>query len=112
MNAAEYQDALRELDALAVLDGEAQRPRIQELACAIAEHEQGVMSGMHRDPIAAIRFRMEQQSLKPKDLVPFIGAPNRVYEVLSGKRKLSLRMIRRLHVGLGIPLRALLGEEK
>lgn len=38
------------------------------------------------DPIEAIKFRMAQQGLKPKDLEPMIGQRNRVYEVLNGKR--------------------------
>lgn len=61
------------------------------------------------DPVDAIRFRMEQDGLSPGDLVPYIGARNRVYEVLGRKRPLTLAMIRRLHAGLGIPLEALVG---
>lgn len=61
------------------------------------------------DPIEAIKFRMEQGGLEIKDLVPSIGQPNRVYEVLSGKRKLSIGMIRNLHKNLGIPAESLLG---
>ena len=45
------------------------------------------------DPIEAIKFRMEQSGLTVKDLVPSIGQPNRVYEVLNGKRGLTLEMI-------------------
>ena len=62
------------------------------------------------EPIGAIEFRMEQAGLKPVDLVPMIGNLNRVYEVLNGKRKLTLRMIRNLNQGLGIPLTALVGK--
>ncbi len=61
------------------------------------------------DPIEAIRFRMEQSGLTPKDLVPSIGQPNRVYEILNGKRELTLPMIRRLHKNLGIPVESLVG---
>ena len=60
------------------------------------------------DPLTAIRFRMEQQGLKPKDLVPFIGSASKVSEVLSGQRGLSLSMIRNLITGLGIPAEVLL----
>lgn len=62
------------------------------------------------DPIEAIKFRMEQQGLKRKDLVPFIGSAPKVSEVLSGKRPLSLTMIRNLVNGLGIPAEVLLQE--
>lgn len=61
-------------------------------------------------PVAAIKFRMEQQGLKNKDLIPFIGSKSKVSEVLSGKRALSLNMIRKLHEGLGIPAEVLIQE--
>ncbi len=62
------------------------------------------------DPIAAIRFRMDQQNLKPKDLVPYIGSMSNVFEVLGGQRPLSLTMIRKLVTQLGIPGEVLLQE--
>ena len=46
------------------------------------------------DPIAAIQFRMEQQGLTRKDLEPLIGSRARVSEVLTGKRALSIEMVR------------------
>ena len=65
------------------------------------------------DPIAAIRYHMEQNGLAPKDLAPYIGGRNRVYEVLNRKRSLSLKMIWRLHRELGIPAESLIrsGEQ-
>ncbi len=60
------------------------------------------------DPVAAIRYHMEQQGLAPKDLVPYIGSRNRVYEVLNRKRPLTLKMVWRLHSGLGIPAESLI----
>jgi HTH-type transcriptional regulator/antitoxin HigA len=62
------------------------------------------------DPVEAIKFRMEQSGLAPKDLVPMIGRLNRVYEVLSRKRPLTLTMIRRLHRELGIPAESLIKQ--
>lgn len=66
------------------------------------------------DPVAAIKYHMEQQGLAPKDLVPYIGSRNRVYEVLNRKRPLTLKMVWRLHSGLGIPAESLikLSEEQ
>lgn len=63
-------------------------------------------------PIAAIRFRMEQMGLTPRQLEPFIGSRARVSEVLSGKRQLSIDMIRSLHEGLGIPYESLIANRK
>jgi HTH-type transcriptional regulator/antitoxin HigA len=63
------------------------------------------------NPVDAIRFRMEQQDLKQKDLIPYIGSKSKVSEVLAGKRSLSISMIRKLHDGLNIPLEVLLERE-
>src|SRR6266513_1424132 len=62
------------------------------------------------DPVEAIKFRMEQKGMTPKDLVPMIGRINRVYEVLSRRRPLTLAMIQRLHSDLGIPAESLIKQ--
>jgi HTH-type transcriptional regulator/antitoxin HigA len=59
-------------------------------------------------PVAAIKFRMEEMGLSPRQLEPFIGSRARVSEVLSGKRQLSIDMIHSLHEGLGIPYESLI----
>jgi HTH-type transcriptional regulator/antitoxin HigA len=61
------------------------------------------------DPVTIIKFQMEQQGLTRRDLEPMIGSRARVSEVLTGKRALTLPMIRRLHAGLGIPVDLLVG---
>lgn len=60
------------------------------------------------DPVEAIKFRMDQMGLRPKDLEPMIGRSNRVYEVLNRKRPLTLKMVWRLNQALGIPAESLL----
>ncbi len=62
------------------------------------------------DPVEAIKFRMEQEGLTPRDLEPYIGPSGRVSEVLNRKRPLSLRMVKKLHEGLKIPYESLLAE--
>lgn len=64
------------------------------------------------DPVEAIKFRMEQAGMTPKDLVPVIGRLNRVYEILNRKRPLTLKMIWRLHEALGIPAECLIQPPK
>jgi HTH-type transcriptional regulator/antitoxin HigA len=61
-------------------------------------------------PLGAIRFRMEQSGLSPRDLVPFMGSRAKVSEVLSGKRPLTMQMARALHANLGIPADVLLQQ--
>lgn len=60
------------------------------------------------DPIDFIKFMMEQKELKVKDLVSCFGTSSRAYEVLNGKRKLTLAMIKKLRVALGCPADALI----
>ena len=62
------------------------------------------------DPVAAIKFVMEHRGLSVKDLVPFIGQPNRVYEILSHRRPLTMTMAWKLHRGLGIPAESLIRQ--
>ena len=62
------------------------------------------------NPVAAIEFRMEQQGLTRRDLEPYIGTSGRVSEVMSCKRPLSIRMVKRLHDGLQIPYESLLAS--
>lgn len=62
------------------------------------------------DPVAAIKFRMEQQGLEDADLVPMIGQRSKVSEVLNKKRKLSITMIRKLNTMLSIPLESLITD--
>ena len=51
-------------------------------------------------PLDIIKFRMEQNGLTAKDMTAYLGSPSKVSEVLSGKRPLSLAMIKKLHKGL------------
>ncbi len=64
------------------------------------------------DPVEAIKFRMDQAGLTPKDLVSFIGRLNRVYEILNRKRPLALNMIWKLNQKLGIPAERLIQPPK
>lgn len=63
------------------------------------------------DPIEAIKFRLEQIGKDVKALSPIIGRMNRVYEVMSRKRALTLGMIRRIHVELGVPAESLIMQD-
>jgi HTH-type transcriptional regulator/antitoxin HigA len=60
------------------------------------------------DPIDAIKFRMEQMDMTNADLVQYLGSQSRVSEILNGKRKLTLGMIKSLYKGLKIPADILL----
>ena len=60
--------------------------------------------------LVAILFRMEQENLKQKDLIPVLGDKSLVSKVLSGQRKLTVEMIKNLHEQLKIPFESLFGK--
>src|SRR5438552_2260676 len=62
-------------------------------------------------PIQAIEFRLDQLGLARSDLAKFLGSRSRVSEILSGKRKLTVRMMKKLHHELGVPAESLLADE-
>ncbi len=91
--------------------GTTESDELEVLALLIKSYEDERLENTVPDPLEAIKFRMEQQNLTPRDLVPFIGSRSKVSEVLSRKRPLTLSMIRALHSGLGIPATSLLQEQ-
>lgn len=108
---AEYHAALAELHRhMHARPGSAKAERLELWAKLIEDYEEAHCPVLPPDPVAAIAFRMEQESLKPKDLMPYLGSKSKVSEVLSRKRALTLSMIRKLHRGLGIPAEVLLAE--
>ena len=109
----DYLDALRMVSTLIDLDpspNSAEGEKLEVLGTLVQAYEAKHYPIDPPDPIEAIKFRMDQSNLTVKDLVPFIGPLNRVYEVLNYKRSLSLNMIRRLSDGLNIPAEVLIRE--
>ena len=103
--------AFRRLEA--IFQAEEQTPEAAErdvLVTVVEAYENKHYDFGPADPVEAIKFRMEQDGLTPRDLEPFIGPSGRVSEVLNRKRPLSLRMVKRLHDGLKIPYESLLTE--
>jgi HTH-type transcriptional regulator/antitoxin HigA len=108
---ADYRAALKEIEGL--MGAQRDTPegeRLDVLATLVEAYESKHYRLDLPDPIEAIKFRMEQKALTAKDLVPMIGRINRVYEVLSRKRPLTLAMIQRLHTDLGIPAESLIKQ--
>jgi HTH-type transcriptional regulator/antitoxin HigA len=108
---ADYRATLKEVETLMRAEpGTADGERLDVLATLVEAYERKHFPMDLPDPVEAIKFRMEQSGLGPKDLVPMIGQLNRVYEILSRKRPLTLAMIRALHDKLGIPSELLIRE--
>lgn len=105
----QHREALAEIERLwAAKAGTAAHDRLEVLAALVEDFEEKHQPIYPPDPIEAIRFRMEQLGLDRKALEASIGSRARVSEVLTGRRKLTLPMIRRLHKQLGIPAEVLL----
>jgi len=110
-NKAQHEEYLAEIRSLIPLDPEPESKegkRLELLAALVESYEKEHFPIDKPDPIEAIKFRMEQQGLKQKDLIPYMGSPSKVSEVLSGTRQLTLSMIRNLSVKLKIPAEVLL----
>jgi HTH-type transcriptional regulator/antitoxin HigA len=108
---ADYRAALKEIESLMLARaGSPEGERLDVMATLIEAYEKKHHPLDLPDPVEAIKFRMEQMALAPKDLVPMIGQINRVYEILNRKRPLTLQMIRRLHQKLGIPAESLIKD--
>jgi len=110
---ADYEAALARVSQLmSARPGTSEGDELELWAHLVEEYEEEHYPIDLPDPIAAIRFRMDQQDLKAADLIPYIGSKSKVSEVLNRKRPLSLAMIRKLHSGLGIPAEILLQDVK
>jgi len=111
--AAEHTAALAHLDRL--MDAKTGSPQAAELelwSLLVEKYEEEHFPIPAPDPVEAIRFRMEQDGLRPGDLRLYLQSKSRVSEVLSRKRPLSLAMIRSLHAGLKIPAEVLVQEPR
>lgn len=60
------------------------------------------------DPIEAIMYHLESRGMTRRDIEPYIGSRARVSEILNRRRPLTLDMIRKLNIGLGIPAEILI----
>jgi HTH-type transcriptional regulator/antitoxin HigA len=108
----DHAEALRRIDQImGAAPGTPDADELDVLATLVEAYEDRHFPIDDPEPLAAIRFRMEQMGLTRKDLEPLIGSRGRVSEVLNGRRSLSIQMIRRLNQELGIPLESLVGTD-
>jgi HTH-type transcriptional regulator/antitoxin HigA len=107
----DYRAALKEIESL--MDAKTDTPegdRLDILATLVEAYERTHFPMELPDAVEAIKFRMEQAGLTLQDLELVIGRRNRVYEVLSRRRPLTLRMIEGLHARFGIPAESLIKQ--
>ncbi|HEY0554518.1 MAG TPA: transcriptional regulator, partial [Thermoanaerobaculia bacterium] len=108
---ADYRATLGEIESLMRAEGESpEGERLDVLVTLVEAYERQHFPMDLPDPVEALKFVMDQRGLTVKDLEPLIGHSNRVYEILSHKRPLTLKMIRNLHTQLGIPAECLIKQ--
>jgi HTH-type transcriptional regulator/antitoxin HigA len=108
-----YNTTLSQIESL--MDAKPNTPQMDELevlTTLVESYEEQHYAIDAPDPIEAIKFRMEQEGLKQKDLVSIVGSKSRVSEILNKKRKLTIEMIRNLHKQLHIPVESLFLDYK
>lgn len=112
-NEVDYRATLKEIEGLMMAEADTpEGDRLDVLVTLVEAYESKHYPMELPDPVAAIKFKMDQAGLTAKDLEPFIGQRNRVYEILNKKRQLTLPMIWKLHDGLGIPAESLIKPPK
>ena len=106
---ADYRAALNDIENLMMAQPDtAEGEKLDILVTLVEAYEAKHFPMDLPDPVEAIKFEMERKGLTVKDLEPMIGKSNRVYEILNHKRSLTLKMIWKLHEGLGIPTESLI----
>jgi HTH-type transcriptional regulator/antitoxin HigA len=109
----QYRRYLSQVERLAARDpesGSADGGRLELLAKLVEDYEKARFKFRIPGPVEAILFRMEEQGLRQKDIAEILGGKNRASEILSGKRSLTLPMIRALYEKLAIPAELLIRE--
>ena len=109
----EYKESLKLIEKLMRKDPDSnseESEKLNLLVTLVKDYESNAFPDSLPDPVDAILFRMEQQNLKPRDLIPYLGSRSKVSEILSRKRPLTMSMIRALEAGLGIPAKVLIKE--
>ncbi|MFH1028883.1 MAG: transcriptional regulator [Pseudomonadota bacterium] len=105
----DYESALAEIERLfGSAPGTPEGDHLEVLVTLVSAYEDVHYSIPAPDPVEAIFYHMESRGLTRKDIEPYLGSRARVAEILNRKRPLTLRMIQRLHAGLGIPAEALI----
>lgn len=106
---ADYRAALARLeDLIDAKKGSEEGDELEILSILIDAYENEHFPIEMPDPIEAIKFRMEQMDMKQKDLAEVVGNKGRVSEIMNGRRKLSLDMIRKINQALHIPTEVLI----
>jgi HTH-type transcriptional regulator / antitoxin HigA len=109
---AEYKEALAR--TIEIFHAEEKTPEADELdllLVLVKDYEDRNIHIPSPDPLEVIKMKLAEKGLKKKDLEPIIGSKGHVSSVLSGKKELTLKMVKKLHVFLGIPAEVFINDD-
>lgn len=105
----DYKSVLKQIEQLFnAAPGTPEGDRLEVLATLVEAYEDKHYNIGRPDPVEAILYHLESRGLTRRALEPFIGSRARISEILNRRRSLSLKMIRKLSTGLGIPAEVLI----
>ena len=107
-NEKDYKRTIKRIEEIWDTKDKKLRDELDVISTLVDLYEETHFNILPPDPIEAIKFRMEQMGLKKTDISPLLGGNNRVSEILSRKRALTVEMIRNLNKKLKIPAESLI----
>src|SRR5271163_2776882 len=110
---AGHEEAINRIEALwDTVPGTPEHDEIEVLAVLVSAYEDQHWPILPPDPVEAIKFHMEQNAFRQKDLAVVLGSESRASEILNRRRALTVQMIKAIHTAWSIPLEALIGVEE
>ena len=109
---ADYNFALARIEKLIALNprkGTDEYDELDIIGTLVAAYEDIHYPISSPDPVEAVKYMMEEEGLKPKDLIVYFGSKGNVSEFFSRKRGLSIRVIKALHSDFNLPYEVLMG---
>ena len=110
-NESQYEQSLSRIYSLMqmeIIPDSSQSDELEILSIIVKDYENIHFPIPKPNPLDAIKFRLDQMGMNENDLSKILGYRSRKSEILSGKRKLSLAMIRKLNEKLQIPAEVLI----
>lgn len=107
----EHKAALKRIDELIALNpqkGTAAYDELDIIGTLVSAYEDIHYPIAAPNPVEAVKYMMEEEGLKPKDLIVYFGSKGNVSEFLNNKRGLSVRIIKALHDNFNLPYEVLI----